>query len=129
MREYERKYPLEVLDNYLYPNLRRDGDGRVVSENITCFTLGEIPLDSVIEGKILDRALNEMESKVKEYCSNAELAYQDSSGNRWVFLLSNRNPSKDDLKQMQRAYAEMYDFSQLPIMIFKGISRENSAYP
>lgn len=105
MLEYERKYPLEVINNYLYPNLRRDQNGRTVSENITWFTLREI-LDPIVKEKI-DRALKEMESRIEEYHSNAELAYQDFSGNRRVFLLFNRNPDKDDLKQMQRAYEEI----------------------
>lgn len=105
MREYECKYPLEVLNSHLYPNLRRDGRGIVISDNITSFRL-EV-LDS--EKRVLDGVLREMESKAKEYCSNAELAFRDSSGNRWIFLLFNGESSKDELKQMQIAYEKIYD--------------------
>ena len=104
MYEYEYKYPLEVLDNHLYPNLRKDMSGKVVSENITWFELRK-----TTRNEILDKILREMESKVKEYCARAELAYQDTSGNRWVFLFLNGKPSKYELKQMQRAYMDIYD--------------------
>ena len=107
MHEYELKYPLEVLDNHLYTNLRRDRSGMVVSDNITAFLLREITRDEAKE--VFNRVLSEMEFKVKEYCPNAELAYSDTSGNRWLFLLFNGKPSKDELKQMQRAYREIYD--------------------
>ena len=66
----------------------------------------ETTLDPQVKENI-DNALGEMESKVKEYCSNAELAYKDTSGNRWVFILFNHNPSKEELKQIQRAYEEI----------------------
>ena len=106
VREYEHRYPLEVLDNHLYPNLFRDTSGRIISENIAWFRLRETTLDPQVKEKI-DNVLGEMESKVKEYCSNAELVYQDTSGNRWVFILFNHNPIKEELKQMQRAYEEV----------------------
>ena len=106
VREYEHRYPLEVIDNHLYPNLRRDATGRVISENIAWFVLRKTVLNPVVKEKT-DNLLGEMESKVKEYCSNAELAYQDTSGNRWVFIVFNHNPSKEELKQMQRAYEEI----------------------
>jgi len=106
MREYEHRYPLEVIDNHLYPNLRRDGSGRVISENIAWFRLKEMIFSPEGKEKI-DNVLAELESKVKEYCSKLELAYQDTSGSRWLFLLLNRDPNKEDLKQSQRAYEEL----------------------
>jgi hypothetical protein len=106
VREYGHRYPLEVLDNHLYPNLRRDASGRIISENLAWFVLRETMLDPVVKEKT-DKMLVEIECKVKEYCSNAELAYQDISGNRWVFILLASDPSKEELKQMQRAYEEM----------------------
>ena len=97
VREYEHRYPLEVVENY--PNLFRDASGRITSENIAWF---KTVLDPQIKEKI-DNILREMESKVKEYCPSVELAYQDTSGNRWVFILFNNKPSKEELKQIQKA--------------------------
>jgi hypothetical protein len=76
----------------------------VVSENITWFELRK-----TTRNEILDKTLREMESKVKEYCSKAELAYHDTSGNRWIFLVLNGNPCENELRQMQRAYKEVFD--------------------
>lgn len=60
MREYECEYPLEVLDDYHYPNLRRDRSGKVISENISWFRLREINTpDPAVKGKI-DKMLVEM---------------------------------------------------------------------
>ena len=84
VREYEQRYPLEVLDNHLYPNLYRDPSGRIISENIAWFTLRKTTLDPQV--KKIDNVLGEMESKVKEYCSNAELAYQEQRDLAWLLL-------------------------------------------
>jgi hypothetical protein len=105
MHEYECKCPLEVLDTCFYPNLRKDRSGRIVSENITFFTLRRYKsMDET-----LTKILKKMESEVRGYCPGAEVVYCDVSGNRWVFLLLNGNPSKGELVQMQKAYKEVYD--------------------
>jgi hypothetical protein len=95
MREYEWKYPLEVLDTFLYPNLHKDGNNRVISENITWFTL--------CRKNGTDRTLMEMESETKKDCPNAELAYFDLSGNRWIFLILNGgDPSEDSWSKCKK---------------------------
>ncbi len=104
MLEYEYKYPLEVLDSYLYRNLRRDISGRIISDNITWFKLGR-----TTRNYIVDKILREMESVVKELCPKTELAYHDTSGNRWVFLVFKGSPSAAELRQMQRAYEAVFD--------------------
>ena len=104
MRKYNRnKHSLERIEN-IYPNLYRDKDGVVISESITWFTLENRKASEAIDGILL-----QMEAKVKEYCPRAEIVYQDASGNRWVFLIFNGNPSKDELMQMQKAYEAVYD--------------------
>ena len=100
MREYEPKYPLEVLDTLLYPNLLKDSNGKVLSENITWLTLTKTP--------DLNKILKEIESKVKKNCQNAEIAYCDSSGNRWIFLILNGNQSENKLRRMQAVYKKLY---------------------
>jgi hypothetical protein len=100
MREYEPKYPLEVLDTFLYPNLLKDGNNKVLSENITWFT------STKTQG--LNKILKEMESKVKKSCQNAEIAYHDSSGNRRIFLILNGNQSENKLRRMQTVYKKLY---------------------
>ena len=91
MREYEPRYPLERLDTFFYPNLLKDGNNKVISENITWFTLHRT--------QDLDKILKEIESKVKQNCQNAEIAYYDSFGNRWIFLILNDNQSENKLKR------------------------------
>jgi hypothetical protein len=100
MREYEPKHPLEVLDTFLYPNLLKDSDNKVFSENITWFTLANT--------HDLNKILEEIESKVKKSCQNAEIAYCDSSGNRWIFLILNGNKSENKLRRMQTIYKKLY---------------------
>jgi len=109
MRKYEPKYELKRLNKYFHPNLLRDGDGKgnVISEIITWFTLRRYI--RIRKFELLDQTLREMESEVKIPCPKAELAYRDSSGNRWFFLLLNGNPSKDELDNMQEAYKKVYD--------------------
>jgi hypothetical protein len=100
VREYEPKYPLEVLDTFLYPNLLKDSNNEVLSENITWFTLTKT--------QDLNKILKEIESKVKKSCQNAEVAYCDSSGNRWIFLILNGNQSENKLRRMQTVYKKLY---------------------
>jgi hypothetical protein len=100
MREYEPKHPLEVLDTFLYPNLLKDSRGEVFSENITWFTL--------YKTHGLNKILEDMESKVRKSCQNVEIAYCDSSGNRWIFLVLNGNESENKLRRMQTIYKKLY---------------------
>jgi hypothetical protein len=94
MREYEPKYPLEVLDRLYYPNLLRDRNNVVLSENITYFA------STADANKVLEI----IESRVRKNCRNAEVAYYDSSGNRWIFLVLNKHPSQPVLRRMQAVY-------------------------
>jgi len=100
MREYEPKYPLEVLDTFLYPNLLKDSNNKVLSQNITWFTSTET--------RAVTKILGEIESKVKKNCKDAEVAYHDISGNRWIFLILNGNQSRRNLGQMQAVYKKLY---------------------
>lgn len=100
MREYEPKYPLAVLDKILYPNLLIDSNNVVLSENITYFVLPE-KLDEI-------KILEEIESKVRKDCRNAEVVYHDSPGNRWIFLVLNKNQSEPVLRRMQAVYKKLY---------------------
>ena len=100
MRAYEPKHPLEVLDIFLYPNLLTDCDGNVISENIVGLTLHRT------HG--INEILEDLESKVKKSCQNAEIAYYDFSGNRWIFLILNGNKSESKLRQMQTVYKKIY---------------------
>jgi len=100
MREYEPKHPLEVLDRLYYPNLLRDSNDVVLSENITFFVSRENPNANKI--------LKEIELTVWKGCSNAEVAYHDFSGNRWIFLVLNKNPSQPILRRMQEVYKKLY---------------------
>lgn len=97
MREYEPKYPLEFLDGLYYPNLLKDGNNVVLSENITFFV-------STVDAK---KVLKEIESTVRKDCRNAEVAYNDISGNRWIFLVLNKNPSQPILRRMQVVYKKL----------------------
>ena len=99
MREYEPKYPLEVLDRLYYPNLFRDSNDVVLSQNITFFVLRE-KADA-------NNIIKEIELKVRKNCSNAEVAYRDFSGNRWIFLVLNKKPSQPILRRMQAAYTKL----------------------
>lgn len=100
MREYEPKHPLDVLDTFLYPNLLKDSDNNVFSENITWFIL--------CKTHDLNKILNDLESKVKKICKNLEVAYNDTSGNRWIFLILNGEKSENKLKRMQTVYKKLY---------------------
>jgi hypothetical protein len=100
MREYEPKYPLEILDTFFYLNLLRDSNGRVLSENITWFVSAEVRDSTEI--------LAEVESQVKKSCQGAEVAYHDSCGNRWIFLVLNGNQNRRNLGQMQAVYKKLY---------------------
>ncbi len=100
MREYEPKYPLEVLDRVYYPNLLIDSNNVVLSENITYF----ISTEKLEENKIL----KEIESRVRKDCRIAEVAYHDFSGNRWIFLVLNKNQSEPVLRRMQAVYKKLY---------------------
>jgi hypothetical protein len=100
MREYEPKYPLEVLDRVYYPNLLKDSNNVVLSENITYF----VSTEKLEENKIL----KEIESRVRQDCRNAEVAYHDSSGNRWIFLVLNKNQNEPILRRMQAVYKKLY---------------------
>ena len=99
MREYEPKYPLEALDRVYYPNLLRDSNNIVMSENITSL----VPAEKTNAKKVS----TEIELRVRENCSNAEVAYHDSSGNRWIFLILKRNQSEPVLRRMQKIYAKL----------------------
>jgi len=100
IREYEPKHPLNVLDTFLYPNLLKDSDNKVFSENITWFIL--------CKTQGLNKILNDLESKVKKLCKNIEIAYHDTSGNRWIFLILNGNKSENKLRLMQKVYKKLY---------------------
>jgi hypothetical protein len=96
-----------VIDDYHYETLHKDGNGVVISKNITFFTLGAG--SSETEDNVAGSIMEEMESKAKQYCQKLEIAYVNSSGNRWVFLLFNGSPTRDDLMQMKKAYQDLYD--------------------
>ena len=100
MREYEPKYPLEALDKVYYPNLLRDSNNVVMSENITSLVLAEKTCAKKVS--------TEIELRVRESCGNAEVAYHDSSGNRWIFLVLNKNQSEPILRRMQKVYTKLY---------------------
>jgi hypothetical protein len=110
MHEYVSRHPKEeiVVDDYHYKNLYRDGQGRVVSENITSFTPGSGHSESR-KLEVMKRVMEEMELKARGYCPKVEVVYEDFSGNRWVFLLFNGEPTKDELMQMKKCYEELYD--------------------
>jgi hypothetical protein len=91
---------LEVLDTFLYPDLLKDGNNTVLSENITWFRSAET------QG--LNKTLEEIESKVEKSCQNAEIAYHDSSGNRWIFSVLNGDQSENNLGRMQAVSKKLY---------------------
>jgi hypothetical protein len=97
-----------VIDDYHYEMLHKDGNGAVISENITFFTLGVVSSETG-DNDVTRSIMEEMESKAKQYCQKLEIAYVNSSGNRWVFLLFNGYPTKDELMQMKKAYQDLYD--------------------
>ncbi len=100
MRQYESKYPLEVLDTILYPNLLRDDNKVILSENITWFVSEE--------KQDVDGMMKEIESIVQKSCRSAEIAYRDSPGNRWIFLVLNGNQDESNLRRMQTVYTKLY---------------------
>lgn len=110
MRRYEPKHPMEeiVIDNYHYRSLHKDDNGVVISENITCFSLGD-DYSEARGDEATKRVMGEMELNAKQHCQKLEIAYSNSSGNRWVFLLFNGYPTKDELMQMKKAYEDLYD--------------------
>jgi hypothetical protein len=72
----------------------------VLSENITFFRLSK--------QQDLEKILMEMELKIKKVCKNVEIAYHDFSGNRWVFLVLNGNPTESKLRRMESTYKKLY---------------------
>ncbi len=100
MHEYESKYPLEILDSFLYPNLLRDSNNRVITENITWFA------PTKTQGS--NGTLEEIELKIKKSCRDIELAYHDCCGNRWIFLILNGAPSEVNLRRLQKIYKKLY---------------------
>jgi len=110
MHEYVSKHPKKeiVIDDYHYTNLYRDGQGMVVSENITSFALGSDHSDKrKIEAA--KKVMEEMELRAREQCPKVEVVYEDLSGNRWVFLLFKGEPNKDELMKMKGCYDMLYD--------------------
>ncbi len=101
MREYVPKYPLESLEQVYYPNLLRDSDNVVFSENVTYF------VSENMHGKVVQE-LKEIESMVKKYCVNVDLAYHDFSGNRWIFLVLEKNQTEPILRRMQTLYSKLH---------------------
>ncbi len=100
MREYVPKYPLENLDRVYYPHLLRDSDNVVFSENITYFVLEELGEKETAE-------LEEIESMVKKDCANVDVAYHDFSGNRWIFLVLDKNQMEPILRRMEAVYVKL----------------------
>jgi len=112
MLKYVCVYPLNevVIDDYHYKYLLRDSSSpvpRTLSENITWFNIGDAFYEQT--EKTVNEILLKMESAAKEFCDSLQVAYSESSGNRWVFLLYDGNPTKDGLRQMQKAYEELFD--------------------
>lgn len=102
MREYVPRYPLESLDRVYYPNLFRDSDNVVFSENLTYFISGNLGEKEV--GR-----LRELESMVKKYCVNVDLAYHDFSGNRWILLVLDKRQTVPILRRMQAVYTKLHN--------------------
>jgi hypothetical protein len=100
LRKYEPKHPLEVLDKLLYPNLLRDSNGVVLSENIAWYKSPQKPDENKI--------LTEIEITTKKSRQNLEIAYHDSFGNRWIFLVLSVNQSEYNLRRIQTIYAKLY---------------------
>lgn len=96
-----------VIDSYHYKNLLRDGEGKVMSENITAFPLGYSHSES--RELAAKKVMEEIEMKAREYCPKIEVAYENSLGNRWIFLLFNGEPTKEELVQIRKCYEELYD--------------------
>ncbi len=102
MRKYEPKYPLENLGGFYYPNLLKDSHNVVLSENITYFVSADLGQKDAV-------MLEEMEAIVKRDCANAYVAYHDSSGNRWIFLVLDKIQTEPVLKRMQEVYVKLYN--------------------
>ncbi len=100
VREYKPKYPLEALDSFLFPNLLRDSNEVVISENITWLPLAE--------REVTRKMIEDIESKVQKSCKSVELVYQTASGNRWIFLKLNDDRRKNALRCMQSIYKRLY---------------------
>lgn len=106
MREYNPKHPLErltridPLNYWRCKNLLRDDRGNIISDNIAYFKS---------EIKNPNQKVKELETIIKECYSNVELVYHATSGNSWLFLIYNGNPSRNGFDQMQKDYEEVYD--------------------
>ncbi len=100
MREYVPKYPLENLDRMYYPHLFKDSDNVVFSENLTYFVLEEL-------GEKENRKLEEIESIVDKDCANVDVAYHDFSGNRWIFLILDKNQTEPILRRMEGVFVKL----------------------
>jgi hypothetical protein len=106
MRQYNPMPPLERvirLDPLRYwrcNNLLRDERGNIISDNFTYVT-------SDIEN--LDQLVKDIEATIKDCSPNIELAYYIMSGNNWLFLLYEGNPTLKELEHMQQAYEQVYD--------------------
>jgi hypothetical protein len=100
MREYKPQCPLEVLDTFYYPNLLKDSNNEVMSENIAYFVLHETEdLKELLEG---------IESQARKLLKKIEIGYHDSSGNRWIFLILNGKQNENNLRSMQAVYRKLY---------------------
>jgi hypothetical protein len=108
MREYRIKYPLEEIRRCeygsSYKNLLKDASGLVISESITQLELSLGKNEVEVKTKILD-------DFVKAHCPKSEIVYEEVSGNRWLFLYFNGDPTKEELEQLQKTYEKAYDLN------------------
>ncbi len=100
MREYKPKCPLEVLDTFYYPNLLKDSNNEIISENITWIILHETEDPK--------KLVEEIETKARKVWNKIEIGYHDSSGNRWIFLILNGKQNANNLRRMQTVYKKLY---------------------
>ena len=110
MRAYTPKYPLERFIRidptrfWAYPNLYRDDNGSIISDNIMYAAIDHAQLNSFIQT---------LEVKIKDHNAIIELAYRDVSGNRWMFLLYSGAFHQKILDQLQHAYDEECQFTRV----------------
>lgn len=109
MREYNPKRPLERLHRidslhyWRYPNLLRDESGRILSDHIMYYK----PEDA----RAVHTLINKVEVHITKLKSDIELAFQTTSGNRWIFLVSSGTLHRKNLDQLQQTYEKTVQFT------------------
>ena len=86
---------------YINSNLLRDGNGKIISDNITWITSND-------EKSVLE-TIEFMGNNVKEsHVEGVKFSFEHVSGNYWIRLFTERNLNDEELWNMQKEYSELY---------------------